>query len=254
MDKVDVVKFIINQAKTPIRKTYGIDGIIDIFRKEESKISCPFVISDLSRCEFLYASKNLKYLTGYSCQDVKRDKIIISPETIHHDDFDKVFIMFEDLFNACFSIPASDRASYKFSNTYRMRKANGEFIWLLHEFSFLKFDVEGKPLIALSQAKDITSIKENDMLNLWVGKYDETGNYSIELSKKYLTRPALQNISKRELEILKLISNGFSSKQIAERLHISLHTVNTHRQNMLQKANASSSGELVGLATKWGII
>ncbi|MGF1639072.1 MAG: response regulator transcription factor [Cyclobacteriaceae bacterium] len=52
----------------------------------------------------------------------------------------------------------------------------------------------------------------------------------------------------------KLISDGFVSKQIAEKLHISFNTVNTHRQNMLTKTNTSNSSELVNYTRQCGII
>ena len=49
----------------------------------------------------------------------------------------------------------------------------------------------------------------------------------------------------REKEVLNYISLGFSSKQIAERLYISINTVANHRRNMLHKKGASNSAELV---------
>lgn len=49
------------------------------------------------------------------------------------------------------------------------------------------------------------------------------------------------SISAREEEILVLISNGLSSAEIADRLFISCHTVNTHRKNILRKLRTKSS-------------
>lgn len=43
------------------------------------------------------------------------------------------------------------------------------------------------------------------------------------------------NLSKRETEVLKCISTGYPTKQIADRLHISIHTVNAHRKNIMKK-------------------
>ena len=44
-------------------------------------------------------------------------------------------------------------------------------------------------------------------------------------------------LSDRELEILKLVADGYSSKQVADKLFLSELTVNTHRCNMLKKTN-----------------
>ena len=53
-------------------------------------------------------------------------------------------------------------------------------------------------------------------------------------------------LSEREVEILTYLLVGKSSKQIAEELFISKHTVDTHRKNILEKTKLSSTAELVG--------
>lgn len=60
-----------------------------------------------------------------------------------------------------------------------------------------------------------------------------------------------QNITtftQREKEILKLITEGLSNKGIAEKLFISVKTVETHRTNLLKKAEAKNTAELVKFA------
>jgi len=54
-------------------------------------------------------------------------------------------------------------------------------------------------------------------------------------------------LTNREKEIVALVQNGFSSKQIAHRLHISIETVKTHRKRMLQKNGLNSISQLVFL-------
>ena len=61
-------------------------------------------------------------------------------------------------------------------------------------------------------------------------------------------------LTKREIEILKLVKSGFLSKEISNKLTISLHTVNTHRQRVLEKLGVDNSMEAVMLASKLGLI
>ncbi len=61
-------------------------------------------------------------------------------------------------------------------------------------------------------------------------------------------------LSKRETEILSLIKEGFRSKEISYKLFISLHTVNTHRQRILEKLKVSNSVEAVNYAAKLGLL
>lgn len=64
----------------------------------------------------------------------------------------------------------------------------------------------------------------------------------------------LHNLSEREIEIVLLIKNGLSSKEISARLEISLKTVEVHRHNILKKLNLKNSASLVNLVNTSGII
>lgn len=55
-------------------------------------------------------------------------------------------------------------------------------------------------------------------------------------------------ITKREIEIIKLIKIGCNTSIIAEKLSISKYTVDTHRKNILKKLQLNSSNELIGFA------
>lgn len=55
----------------------------------------------------------------------------------------------------------------------------------------------------------------------------------------------LNALSQREIEIINFIKKGFSSKEIAERLAISVKTVEVHRYNILKKLNLKNSAALV---------
>jgi DNA-binding CsgD family transcriptional regulator len=51
--------------------------------------------------------------------------------------------------------------------------------------------------------------------------------------------------SGREFEIIKLIETGLTSEEIADKLFLSVHTVNTHRRNILDKSGKSSISDLI---------
>ncbi len=65
---------------------------------------------------------------------------------------------------------------------------------------------------------------------------------------EYSAPPEILNklgISQRELEVLKAMSNGFSNKQIADKLFISESTVKTHVSNLLSKLHAKRRTEAI---------
>lgn len=74
---------------------------------------------------------------------------------------------------------------------------------------------------------------------------------SILLTDNFQKRMCL---SKREQEILVLISKGLTSQRIGNTLYISKYTVETHRKNILRKLELNSSTELVKFAIQQGLV
>ncbi len=66
--------------------------------------------------------------------------------------------------------------------------------------------------------------------------------------------PALAQLTPREREVLRLIAEGYSNKEIAEELVLSSSTVHTHRNNLMRKLNLSTRHELVRYARKHGLV
>lgn len=60
--------------------------------------------------------------------------------------------------------------------------------------------------------------------------------------------------TQREREVLMLLAHGHSSRQIAEQLHITERTVESHRKNMMEKCAAKNIAELIAYAAQLGLI
>lgn len=91
----------------------------------------------------------------------------------------------------------------------------------------------------------------------------EGDEYMDETIKKIILQESLTGqrrsifevpLTKREKEILKLIAEGFSSQEVADKLFISLRTVETHRMNINQKLDVKNTAGLVKEAMKRGLI
>ncbi len=61
-------------------------------------------------------------------------------------------------------------------------------------------------------------------------------------------------LSSREKEVLQLIADGFTNPQIATKLFISLHTVDSHRKNLLTKFTVNNTASLIKLAAKHNMV
>jgi len=74
------------------------------------------------------------------------------------------------------------------------------------------------------------------------------------LKGKFLTNSDLPVLTRREVEVLKLIADGLTNQEIADKLFISSWTVDSHRKNLLLKFNAKNTAILVKTAVTSGII
>ncbi|OQX83881.1 MAG: hypothetical protein B6D63_05485 [Candidatus Latescibacteria bacterium 4484_7] len=74
------------------------------------------------------------------------------------------------------------------------------------------------------------------------------------MAKKGKRIDEFSRLTNREREILKLISEGYTSKQIAEMLFISVKTVDNHRANIMNKLGIHDTASLVRYAIRIGLI
>lgn len=76
------------------------------------------------------------------------------------------------------------------------------------------------------------------------------------LNKTEDTKPELPNLplSPRETEILKLFASGKTTKEIADQLFVSIKTIGTHKQHILEKLELKSTTDLVKYAIKYKLI
>ncbi len=67
------------------------------------------------------------------------------------------------------------------------------------------------------------------------------------------TLSPIEKLSDRELEVFELIGHGKTTSEIAEILHLSIKTIETHRANIKVKLGLKSAGELVRSAVEWSL-
>jgi len=83
---------------------------------------------------------------------------------------------------------------------------------------------------------------------------EEILDLMLELGENKQIQEEPTNLTGSEIEIVRLIAEGLTTKEIANQKHISFHTVNTHRKNIFRKIGVSSASELIIHAIKAGWI
>ncbi|WP_373513291.1 response regulator transcription factor [Persicitalea sp.] len=126
---------------------------------------------------------------------------------------------------------------------YKLTRSDGRIGRIIQESSALKRDAKGNVLFFLILVSDISSLKRDRRQHLRLTDGQENLLYEVDNATGKCRQ--LEAISKRELEIIRLSGQNMTSKAIAEKLFISPHTVNTHRQNMLRKFGMTDTMELI---------
>jgi DNA-binding CsgD family transcriptional regulator len=111
---------------------------------------------------------------------------------------------------------------------------------------------DGNMLVMLLIIKDVGSLVKGS--GTWWAEFHINGNekyYFHQNEKKFIKGSILTD---REAEVLLLIKEGLDTKEIAERLFLSTHTVDKHRKNMLEKTGAKDISSLIQICLLGNII
>jgi two-component system, NarL family, nitrate/nitrite response regulator NarL len=94
---------------------------------------------------------------------------------------------------------------------------------------------------------------EEAILSVFEGKL----YMSLDINLSVAEKQEINNVpvlSSREKEVLQLIADGMTNPQIATKLFISLHTVDSHRKNLLTKFAVNNTASLIRLAAKYDLV
>lgn len=121
-----------------------------------------------------------------------------------------------------------------------------------HVFGSLKAGAEGYMLKSASADKMLKGMDD-----IFHGGAIMTPSIALRVMQSFqpIAKPTLTyNLTHRETEVLRLLSEGFSYKMIAAQMEISYFTVNAHIRKIYEKLQVNSSAEAVSLALKSGIV
>lgn len=157
---------------------------------------------------------------------------------IHPDDLLEKHASELRFFHFLKNIPVNERTDYYMAHTIRMSDSYGNYYFIKHRLLYVASNANGSIRLALC-------------LYTFAGKGMEKTAIIHSVNGERMEN-TIQNchslLSSREKEILRLIDAGMRSKEIAGKLSVSIHTVNRHRQNILEKLRAGNSIEACRIA------
>ncbi|WP_339880326.1 LuxR C-terminal-related transcriptional regulator [uncultured Algoriphagus sp.] len=220
-----------------------------------------YYILNFSNLSFEYIHPNVEQVTGIKPEEATIEKLLInspSKELELIEIKEKIIIDFMYSF-----LRQEDYLFYKIIYAYKCKSKNGSNQTMLLQSTVISQTDDGKIAHVFGVHTDITHL--GNVTTDWVsfislnGKQSylnikaEHGSFNAKLAnleKKSITA----DLTKREKEIITLMSQGLSAKSISEKLFISFNTTRTHRKNILCKTNCSNTAELISKCLAEGII
>lgn len=214
---------------------------------ESSSIS----IFDCHKRDHIFLSRGFETQLGWSIEEIEKEGHSYIDSRVHPDDL--VGLLESGIYYlrlAFYEVPKSEWKNYKVISDYRVKNAAGNYVRVIEQHISLEVDKRGNvwldlSIMDLNPDQDVTIPFRSRLMNFKTGELFEYKPV-VEADKN------VTQLSSREKEVLKLIATGLVSKQIADKLFISVNTVNTHRQNIIEKLNVSNTAEAIRYASEVG--
>lgn len=196
---------------------------------------------------YVYVEKTIATILQYPASALLNNTSQFFLSRMHPDDVPQHSHITGQWQSFYFSIPPADRHLYSISFDFRVRKKSGRYVRLLQQLVHLVHDDDGNVLYSLEKCTNISHWQKPKEVLLNVvgpsGKRSATYRAKAKLPEKEKIR-----FTRTELKVLKLLTKGLTSSQIAHELHVSVNTVNTHRRNMRHKSDVKSVAGLIKVA------
>ena len=203
-----------------------------------------------------FLSHNFTRVFGYARKLFIEGDLQFVIKHLHPDDL-KGFILFAETSTLNASPWNEGKENAVHEHCYRLKHFNGKWIWIRQRVIVLSVTPDRHIDAALILLDDC-SIEKEAQLNRHTSLVEKSRKssklldmlapVSLAQTEREKLRLGLEDhasLTPREKEIMQLVSQGASSKEIAAKLFISRHTVESHRKHILHKLSVKNAPEMV---------
>lgn len=208
-------------------------------------------VYDLHKKVHVYTSRNFYQLFGYGISENQTEvENEVFDKRIHPEDLKALAKNGYTAMKYLMSLPPEQRMFYKMVNEYRILSKDEVYIQVMEQHQVLEQDAQGNIWLSLGVIDISPNQHASEGVKFQIHNF-RTGEFINPVDPN---EPETTPLTVREREILKMISDGKLSKEISWLLSISVHTVNTHRQRILEKLAVNNSIEAIYSARRQGLI
>ncbi len=206
---------------------------LKLFKKVFAKLNSIVFLFDVINYKMIWVNDAFQKVLGYkkSTRKIPED---IMMSIYHPNDRDYLKEMREYL---------RENKTGTFTAVYKFRDINNKYLWLCTSANIFRRTRNESIFEVVGVSIDLTEqIPYNKNLKV--------------LSKEKLfeiNKDQINKITFREKEVLKFFANGYKTREIADELGLSFHTINNHRKNIIRKLGMKNLSALVNFAVENGL-
>lgn len=213
-----------------------IKPIITLLKRLSGIERSIYEVYDMHKRDYILKSDEQKKVFGLNDDNIKIDTEYLY-NNIHPDDLPFVIETDERIYQFYSKLSPEEKKDYKVVYDFRVKNTEGIYMRYMHQTIVLETARNGKAWLVLVITDLISEKAGNEkpkrsLINIKTNALHLFTNDSNDNN---------QTLTKREIEVLKLIARGYDSKTIADKLFISVNTVNNHRQNILRKTGTENT-------------
>lgn len=202
-----------------------------------------YYIFNTAHAKIEYTSEGFEKITNYSPEIFSVEWVL---DNMHPNDQPR-FFQYEKLVADFFNkLPSHKVMKYKVSYDYRIRTKEGRYRWILQQVTTIQTNEEGAVIRVIGIHTDITHLKtdQNPSGLSFLGLENEPSFINYHQEGTFIDH-TFGSFTAKEKQVLKFVVEGKTTKEIAELLNKSIHTINSHRKSIFQKSNAMTVADLV---------
>jgi len=222
------------QEKDLLRRYMASSEELSFLKRVVSGLDAIILVMDIDQLRLRWANEKYSEQLGYMPPDGRQLDESRFLSLFHPDDHDYLFRLREYL---------TRNPSETYTAFYRFRHAEGHYLWIFSSTRVFRMDPEEGVFEILAIGLNFTSPLV----------YQKNIKQFAQDKLQGINYKDIQKITPREQQVLQLFANGYNTKEVAERLNISFHTVNNHRKNMLKKLQVKNLSALVNFAVENGL-
>ena len=201
-------------------------------------------VYDYENGSYSYFNDYFPILLNSTRRHIEKVGIRVMEERVHPEDFIKCLNLTRRTLEEFSKMKEDEKDSTQLRLFFRVKRKSGDYVWVLQSNRQVRWSKDA-PALDLAYMMELFD-SHNPMKVMTVL---QTSRRVMEFLPDGETE-LLSQLSMREMEVLRLVATGFSTKELANKLVVSENTIKTHRRNLIRKLGVRNIAQAIGMLEK----